>query len=327
MTTGATGEAGRRLAVSRARGRRMDVAGAVASLLLLLAVGGFTLALTTPYDYVEHALVAQRWHDGLSQPPPHFFYELLVVAVHDVWSAASWERAGKLVALVFYALLGAVLFAVWRRRTAPSGAGADAGAGPRLAAAVIAAPALALAAPVFLLTVADRNLYVGYVAADAYHNPTIVVLRPLALLLFLLVVEALDGERAASLPALAGIAVLSGLGAFAKPNYALAFVPALVAVCALRWRAGRSLRLDVVSAVVAPLLVVLPVELVLYRHLGTGGGFTLDPLGPLRIDATLFDHGAYTSAGWVLVKLVLSVPTALAVTALAFREVARDTAM
>jgi hypothetical protein len=107
---------------------------------------------------------------------PHFLFHLLVLAVYRARPDITLTGAASVVALAgylagslaIYWLFGALLGRATSYRTA-------------LLYAVLSL-ALMLVMPINLLT--PTNRYLGYFIPHAYHNPTMVVLKPLALVLF-----------------------------------------------------------------------------------------------------------------------------------------------
>ncbi len=91
----------------------------------------------------------------------------------------------------------------------------------------ILAGTLTIVAPLMLFVFRDNLYYFGYIALANYHNPTIIFLRPFALISFLLGVRAFTGiNNSWKLILSSGILVL--ISAFIKPNYLLCILPALL---------------------------------------------------------------------------------------------------
>src|SRR5690606_15061919 len=91
---------------------------------------------------------------------------------------------------------------------------------------VVLTVSLMLVSAVTVLTWTQHNLYRGYHLPNTYHSPTMAVLRPLALLLFLYVVGVFSSKpyfqtRVALLSAM----VLTVLTSTAKPNYTISMLP------------------------------------------------------------------------------------------------------
>jgi hypothetical protein len=219
--------------------RNVVLALAVALLTLpVLRAAGFERPES---DFDWHAHSARRtWQHGRLETP-HFLFPLLTIAVRRSKIVSNWDDAGVLVALAFQGLLAIVLFREVRR----SMPGTTPFAG---AAALALTLALMIVTPVTFLSWSARNLYVGYLGINTFHNPTTYLLRPLALLLWLhLTASRRDGAESAGAwatgPEVTAAAVLSVLCALAKPSYAIVLLPALALAGA--WRCVRGGRIDV----------------------------------------------------------------------------------
>lgn len=91
---------------------------------------------------------------------------------------------------------------------------------------------LVLVAPVILPPLLDGAYYFGYIGLANYHNPTVHVLRPFALLMFIFAYETIAdrpaGERPRRSPWLIlASAVVIVLATLLKPNYTIVLLPAL----------------------------------------------------------------------------------------------------
>ena len=88
-----------------------------------------------------------------------------------------------------------------------------------------------------LLVFRDGLFYYGYIGLANYHNPTVHLLKPFALLSFILAARAVSG-RTGNWKQVALAAALIVLTAGTKPNYALSILPALglIALLRLLWR-------------------------------------------------------------------------------------------
>ena len=85
---------------------------------------------------------------------------------------------------------------------------------------------LTLAAPLMYLVFHDKLYYFGYIDLANYHNPTVVLLRPIALTSFFMGLQAFRGTKNSWKSILvAGILVV--ISALIKPNYLLCILPAL----------------------------------------------------------------------------------------------------
>ena len=99
---------------------------------------------------------------------------------------------------------------------------------------------LSFVAPVMLLKLLDNQFYFGYIGLANYHNPTVVMLRPLALLSFLLASKIFTGVRSSDRSIIFS-AVLVVLSALIKPNYALTILLGLAGMVAFYWLAKKKI--------------------------------------------------------------------------------------
>lgn len=105
----------------------------------------------------------------------------------------------------------------------------------RLSFLYLIAASLLLVSPV--IPVWDpTHIYIGQLSPTVWHNPTTIVVWPIALgVYFLAVSYLLKPTRGA----VAAIAVLAGISVLAKPNFALAFAPTFLLFGVWRFRASR----------------------------------------------------------------------------------------
>ncbi|MGZ4200164.1 MAG: hypothetical protein ACXVP1_08255 [Thermoleophilia bacterium] len=100
------------------------------------------------------------------------------------------------------------------------------------------------------------QIYIGQIAINVWHNPTMIVAMPAAIALFVLGLRSLETRAPRDIAYAAGLAVVCAL---AKPSFLLAFLPVYVA--ALAWTQLRARRpghaLLVVAAACAPVVAVL----------------------------------------------------------------------
>jgi hypothetical protein len=242
---------------------------------------------------------------------PHFLLQVLLggTLAPGVASAAQ-------VALVFFALLyGTAAAAIcWYVARGVHGAAG-------LAASVILTLGVLLSAPIFPSV--DSSVYlIGYFPTNAYHNPTMLLAKPLLVLSFAATVAALTrvgtpGVRETVL--LTAPVVLLGL---AKPNYLGCLLPVLVAGAA--WAALRRTAVSWarVAAVAAAALAALASTFILYRseELGMDGGVIIAPFAVVAMYAAVDPLS-------VAVHLLRSLAFPLVATALWPRAVLRDTPM
>ena len=209
-------------------------AGAIALVLApavcLIAYASVVSQMAGKADYPSHIEFARQLAEtGTLQP--HFGYHALVIMVHAL-TPADWVAAAGIVTLGGVAVC-AIVVAWWLREALSTSA-------PVLLVASALVPAAVLVLqPVLPLDPSryDASLS-GYFPPNQWHSPTTLFSKPFALLLLGLgpmVVWPAHGTRAGRTRILASAAlvVMSGL---VKPNFIMAFLPALSALAVLHRR-------------------------------------------------------------------------------------------
>jgi hypothetical protein len=175
-------------------------------------------------DYPLHVKLAQESYETKTITTPHFLFALLTIAARLALPVRSFMAAGIVVGIIV-ASATAVLIYLLLARSAPPANDREA------VCLVLFSLSLTVVAPITLFTVWDKNLYLGYVyPANVYHNPTILILKPLALLVFWLIVRLMDptwlpGERFRGRLFVLGMLVV--LATLAKPHYTMCLIAAL----------------------------------------------------------------------------------------------------
>jgi hypothetical protein len=224
-------------------------------------------------DAVANIRYAAAWEQSgfFGRPRPHFLFQVLVIAASRFMPGSNnFALAGALVSILFYLFLGLIIYLLvaplWNRSSSRF----------RSFATIAFSLGLMLVAPINLLTLAQQNLYWGYIRIHSYHNPPMTLLMPFALLLFLLSVRVFKGEQASVLLILSSTAVVF-LGTIAKPSYAICLLPALalITLIALLQKQSIDWRLLMVG-------IVIPLGVVLFwqsqYHAAAGmGKFVIEP--------------------------------------------------
>ena len=140
---------------------------------------------------------------------------------------------------------------------------------------------LTFAAPVMLLVYHDKLFYFGYIDLANYHNPTIIFLRPFALISFFLGVRAFNGINNSWKMILAS-SILVLISALIKPNYLLCILPALM-ILAMWWKIQHKV-VDyryLLFGFLIPSIVILGIQwwLAYFSPVGNQAGIIFSPLG------------------------------------------------
>ncbi|MDL1872091.1 hypothetical protein FBR05_07770 [Deltaproteobacteria bacterium PRO3] len=272
-------------------------------------------------DFPFHLEFARKmW--SLGEPAtPHFLYQALVIAValalhgFDASRAAlpgGFENAGFVIGVCAYLLLAFILYRTFLTHLRP-------GEGWKNAwVAACLALALMLVAPVNLLSIPSRKLYLGYIGMNIFHSSTMRLVVPLSVWLFFEVLRSLRGEDGASgaWRRTAVLALATALNVLAKPNFAICLLPALG--LAMAWRLGAKKRIDALPLLLGVFGMAVAILLWQYQF-----AFERQALGtPMKIVWAPFQvHGLYSS--WLLPKFLLSIAFPLYVS-LAYARCARE---
>jgi hypothetical protein len=292
-------------------------------------------------DYPVHIGEAVRMSREGTIGFPHFLYQVLVLVLHTVAPAtfyqsslgliyglvphipaqfpatyevvSGYEIPGVLAVVVWYLIASIVVYRFLQGKDKPL---------HRRERFVLAGVTLAvlLATAISLLSWlgVDPLRYLGYIGFQAYHNPTIHGIKPIALLLFWFAlamfpsISITSDQRGSLLWHTAATAALTILSALAKPNYSICLVPALMLLAGYRF-----IRKQPVHWLVLAFGVVIPGGLVLVWQYA----ITYAAQGPVMESSSIvFAPFAVMSAysGWLPVKFLLSILFPLAVVLLYF---------
>jgi hypothetical protein len=276
-------------------------------LILLVAATVHRVIFVGPSaDFDVHdKLIPIPW-DWHHVPVSYFLYHLSVSLIATWFRIDDVRVAAFCAALVWYGL-----FAIAIERTLTLSL---AGSHVQLSAParILVTLCIAIAAPISLLTY--PHLVFPYFAMNVYHNPTILAAKPFSVPLIALCVGTAFrfGRPAfAYAAALALMVTFSGLG---KPTYILELIPALLIwVMFVRWRTKSAFLM--LTAVVAPAMVVLLSSLYWYRSIGQSNVFRFSMFG---------SYTMFWNIHFLPIGIVASLAFPIAVAVLFFEQVAKD---
>jgi len=174
-------------------------------------------------DYYIHAMLAARMAESASILTPHFLYQLILIPLATLL-AGNFAIAGLFATTLFTMTTAGILWNFLHKLTTAS-------------AATFLTIALLLVGPVLLIAPLDGHYYSGYIGINVFHNPTMLLLKPLAVVSFYYAAIYSRGEQ--STPkhiALSGLITI--LAALAKPNFTICIIPALLVMTALLLKRG-----------------------------------------------------------------------------------------
>ena len=254
---------------------------------------------------------AQNMKQGSGDVPgfavAHPAWELLVIAVNRIFGISV--RMSAFLVTISCILAAALVLYFWLEPVMRAR-----GLSPWLAAA--AAMGLNLVTPISLLASVDRRFYFGYIGIISYHNPTIILLRPLALLQFILAIQCFR-QAPSSWKLMSGAAAITLMATFAKPSFAICLLPAMgiVAACRLLKKLAVDWRLLILGFIV-PAVIMLAWQFLVAYGTPAGSGIFFFPFGVMA-----------GLSGYLGIKFLLSILFPLLVAIFFFREAALDTRM
>lgn len=295
---------------------RYDAAGLIGVIGVTALIYGYLLsqAVQTTDDYWVHLNFAAILRESGTTPLPHFLFQALVVALAGMIPGDDLTAAGVLIGAAAYAGTAAIAYVLFGQALGRAEGWSRAGLLAGLALAVCLMDVAGLPVPGY-----DNHTYrLAYISLQPLHNPTYPLLRPFALLQFVVALRALSdrGTSTAAWPA----ALVSILGTWAKPNYAIVLLPALVSLAAARWLRGK--RPDwslLLAGLVLPTIAVLGWQFTFnYGSAQAGSSFGIAPFAVFRLFAP------QPWALWLVVFTLCSALFPLLVTVLYRAQAVRD---
>ena len=166
-----------------------------------------------------------------------------------------------------------------------------------------------VAAPVALFSFLEHQLYFGYVGIISYHNPTIILLRPLALLQFIYALRCFKSAPLSKINILAA-ALISLLATFTKPNFAICLLPALALIASYKMIRKEAVNLGLlVLGFLIPMIFMLVWQFWVTYQSGDSTRVIFSPMGVIS-----------TYSGYLLPKFFLSILFPIAVTTLYWKQ-------
>jgi len=199
------------------------------AVLILAIFGPITVVYLLHGDFFGYYALADTFFRTGTTSQPHFIYIILLNTVRslipfNVFSFFSptfgdylfnhaYPLAAFLVVMAAYLFLGYVLYNHLKKAEIPG--------------APWVTLVLMLVAPINLFTLPQHDLYLGYIGITVFHNPPMILLRPIALLLFWGLTTGLISKET-KFKDYIEIFILAALSVLIKPSYAIVLLPASV---------------------------------------------------------------------------------------------------
>lgn len=282
----------------------------VALITALIFLPMISRMAVTGYDYLVHIPIAEEMLSTGRIRTPHFLLQAFAILLSAITGGIS--NATVVTLLVSVAFTAALTYRCLRSSLDSE------------PLSLYFTAALLFASPVAALFPLDRHLYLGYIGVNVLHNPTMILLKPFALLLFTYSARSLESDSPPSHSLLALCAIVTVAAAMAKPSFTIVLLPAISLMMLILWLKGEPFdRKMSLLAIMVPSLVILLIQ---YRMTystaqidGVYNGSSSIIFSPLLVMNTYSTH--------LLTKFLLSVLFPLTVTALYYRETLRDRAL
>lgn len=221
-------------------------------LLLLTALIAYQLLVKHhPYsDYISHIIISERieFNWSLSPPVPHFLYHVLISLV-DAFFPLTREHASILV-LTLTSILTTYVLWQYARKEAPYAA-------PETTGFVVFFTLVLVPASILRFHIQDPNFYYAYFHPAPYHNPTFIAAKPFVLMLSLSSITVF-AKKELSIHQQAFLIFALATSTLMKPNYLIAFLPAVILFAAWHLVLKRDMdRFSLIFTLIIPSMLLL----------------------------------------------------------------------
>lgn len=236
---------------------RLDfAAGMLASIVLLFAIYSplYKEAILQPksfFDFEPHMYLAQIWIETGKLPGGHYLFHVLAGVGAKLFN--NLRISTFLVTMASELLTAAILYTYIFHCTR------------KVSTAFMAATAIMLAGPLCLFALKDGWFHFGgYLNPNILHSPTMSVLKPVALLLFILTDLSKENQNGIHIFILVFLIIVSN---FAKPSYIFIMLPAIVVLYVAGYRAIGLKNLLILCAVCTLMLLWMYISVYITQHI------------------------------------------------------------
>lgn len=263
---------------------------------------------TRQYDYIMHFQEAASLASGNPPRGPHMLFHVLTAFIDRLFSLGIIS-AGLLLLTICISITAVLLIIMFKRCQVP------------LWGALIAPFFILIVAPIALLYGFDKHLYFGYVGVNVYHNPTMLLLKPFMVGIFMLspFFWCTADKKPAWLWCILPLFLV--LSALSKPSFLIVYVPGLGMFLLIRYLLKKAVDWKLfLFAVFLPSTVVLGWQYWMTysanQIAGLYAGKSSVAFAPLTVVAGMSKH--------IFVKLLLSVAFPLSILGALWRSAMRD---
>lgn len=263
------------------------------------------------YDYLIHVGLAEKMLTTGEILTPHFLLQFAVAAIAAIFPVTVQTATLSLLVIAVSATAFVIAQTIAKEISS-------------LSVILYLTAALLLSAPLAVLFPFDKHLYLGYISTNVFHNPTMLLLKPLALLSFGYAVTAIDNHKAPqkSIWLLCGLTTVAC--ALTKPSFTICILPAMALLIFYRLLTKRSLsRNMLLFGFFLPALLILALQFRMTygssQIQGIYSGSSQIIFAPLAV--------MQTYSLWLPAKFLLSLTFPLTLLLCYFRRVTKDTGL
>lgn len=262
-------------------------------------------------DFQVHINLAKQLKTGFAGLPAfilaHFGWQVLLILINNI-TRLSFETTSFVVMLVFESITFFVLLQWFSSVLVESNLS--------ILKRVVIILGLMVASPITIFWFLDRRMYLGYIGITSYHNPTIILLKPFAILQFRYAYP-LFGNRKSSLWQIGVGFVVSLIATFVKPSFAICILPALSIITLYYLIQKRPLDFrGLLFGLMIPMLGVLVWQFIITYINDESVGIAFIPFGVMRM-----------YSNYLLPKLIVSILFPLSVSVLYIKRASLDIRM
>jgi hypothetical protein len=282
--------------------------------LVLLMLSIFTpvtysmVFLSSYSDYSSHIYWAEEMRNAslpdVQSVISHSGWQLLVILIQQV-TRSTFAYSGFMASMLSIVLMAFLIFhfvkpALLRQKIS-------------LWWGVLISIGLNLVTPILLLVYRDMRFYFGYVGLITYHNPTIILLRPLALMQFIVTIRGFRETTSRWIQVIPAV-IISLLATYVKPSFAICILPAIGLIMAYRLITKNKINWRMLLVgIILPTVGILVWQFLLSYNSAEKIGIIISPLGVMS-----------QLSEYLLAKFILSILFPLFVLILYNKKAVRD---
>jgi hypothetical protein len=175
-----------------------------------------------------------------------------------------------------------------------------------------------IAGPLFFLVFLDHKFYFGYVGFALYHNPTIIMLRPFALILWIITISNFFKEKLIIWDIFIGLGAMI-IATIAKPSYTICIFPGMGIVFLWQLLTHRKInwKYALIVFFVPAILVIIRLPIETLKNLIIGDNRII--FAPFRV--------IHWMSRYMVFKYLLSIIFPLSLSLIFLKKVVKDRAM